>query len=263
MRAYRAVFSARFRLLLQYRSSAYAGMVTQIFWGLIRVAIFSAFYHSTSAKQAIPLPDMITYLWIVQGTIALTLGNVDKDVRQMIKDGTIAYELVRPLDLYGYWYSRAVANLLTPTFLRFIPLSIIALTFFGMRLPASSLSALCWLLVTLTAFLMTASLVTFVTAFLLYTISAEGIMRIIPTITYAFSGMLIPIPLMPIWAQKICNFLPFAGMMDRPIRFYIGNLPPSAVFGAIGHQLLWLAILVISGRALLRRATRRIVVQGG
>ena len=36
MRPYWAVLSARFRMLLQYRAAALAGLGTQVFWGLIR-----------------------------------------------------------------------------------------------------------------------------------------------------------------------------------------------------------------------------------
>ena len=46
MRAYWAIFSARFRALLQYRAAAAAGCVTQVFWGLIRVMIFAGFNYT-------------------------------------------------------------------------------------------------------------------------------------------------------------------------------------------------------------------------
>ncbi len=45
MTPYLAVFSARIRMLLQYRAAAMAGMATQIFWGWIRVMIFAAFHR--------------------------------------------------------------------------------------------------------------------------------------------------------------------------------------------------------------------------
>ena len=53
MRAYVAVFGARFRALLQYRAAALAGLGTQVFWGLIRVMIFGAFY--ATAAEAAPI----------------------------------------------------------------------------------------------------------------------------------------------------------------------------------------------------------------
>ena len=35
LQPYRAVVSARFRTLLQYRAAALAGLWTQVFWGLV------------------------------------------------------------------------------------------------------------------------------------------------------------------------------------------------------------------------------------
>ena len=46
MKGYTALVSAHFRTLLQYRAAALAGLGTQLFWGLIRVMIFEAFYSA-------------------------------------------------------------------------------------------------------------------------------------------------------------------------------------------------------------------------
>ena len=58
MRPYWAVFSARFRVLLQYRVAALAGCGTQLFWGLIRMM---SFYESSTAAPR-PLPGASTAL---------------------------------------------------------------------------------------------------------------------------------------------------------------------------------------------------------
>ena len=59
------------------------------------------------------------------------------------------------------------------------------------------------------------------------------------------------------------DFLPFRGLVDLPFRLYMGHIPPREVFGVLSHQLLWTAGLVLLGRWLLARGTRRLVVQGG
>lgn len=263
MSAYTALWGARFRTLLQYRAAAWAGFGTQLFWGLIRVMIFTAFYHSTTVKQPIPLPDLITYLWLVQAMLMMTMANVDQDVRAMICDGSVAYEMLRPLDLYALWYSRALAARVAPTLLRATPLFVVACLFLGMRLPASPAAALAWLVATLGAALLTAAFSCLITVSLLYTLAGDGMVRIAPAITYAFSGSLVPIALLPAWAQPVVNALPFSGMMDRPFRLYIGQAAPAQLGAIVAHQLLWTAALVLFGRGLLLRATRRLVVQGG
>ncbi len=260
---YRSVLSARFRMLLQYRAAAVAGFGTQLFWGVIRVMIFTAFYRSSTRPQPLSLPDLITYLWLTQAMFALAVWNVDQEIRQMIRTGTVAYEMLRPLDLYGLWFSRALAARIAPTLLRAVPMFLVAGLFLGLRMPPSPASALAWAVATIGAFLLAASLSTLVTISLLYTIAGEGISRFMPSLVYTLSGILVPLPLLPIWAQSVINWLPFRDLVDTPFRLYLGQISPQRMGWILLHQTAWLAILTLLGRALLSRATRRLVVQGG
>ena len=109
MISYRAIVSARFRTLLQYRAAALAGLGTQLFWGLIRVMIMEAFYLSSNSSQPMGIEDVITYIWLGQAFLGLQPWNMDPDLKTFIRSGGVSYELLRPLDLYANWYSRAIA----------------------------------------------------------------------------------------------------------------------------------------------------------
>jgi ABC-2 type transport system permease protein len=75
--------------------------------------------------------------------------------------------------------------------------------------------------------------------------------------------MVIPLPLFPDWAQPALRLLPFAALMDLPARVYTGDVAAGAAGWVLLHQALWTAALALLGRALLGRAARRLVVQGG
>ncbi len=105
IKSYTAVLSARFRTLLQYRAAAFAGFGTQLFWGLIRVMIFEAFYRSTTAPQPMTADEVITYIWLGQAfLVIIPYQGADPDVRAMVRSGNVVYELVRPTNLYFFWY---------------------------------------------------------------------------------------------------------------------------------------------------------------
>ena len=95
MISYWAVLSAQFRALLQYRAAAIAGLGTQVFWGLIRVMIFQAFFRSTTAEQPMEVGDVLTYVWLSQAFLALLPWNQDNDLRALIRTGGVGYELLR------------------------------------------------------------------------------------------------------------------------------------------------------------------------
>jgi len=263
LNAYWAVVSARFRTLLQYRAAAVAGLGTQVFWGLIRIMIFEAFYRSSSAPQPMNMHDIIIYVWLGQAFLAMLPWNADRDLRDLVRSGAVAYELLRPLDLYTFWYCRALAMRTAPTLLRAVPMFVLAALFFGFSAPPSWASLGAWMAATLGALLLSCAITTLLSISLLWTISGEGISQIVFVGVIILSGMVIPLPLFPDWAQPVLNALPFRGLVDVPFRLYAGHIPPGQILPLLAQQLGWTLVLIAAGRMLLARGTRRLVVQGG
>ncbi|MBI2501885.1 MAG: ABC-2 family transporter protein [Candidatus Latescibacteria bacterium] len=263
MRSYLAVFSARLRMLLQYRAAAFAGLATQLFWGLIRVMIFEAFYRTTTSPQPMNYAQVVDYVWLGQALLALLPIWMDTEVRAMMRNGTVVYELVRPLDLYNFWYARALASRLAPTLLRALPLGGLALLFFGLAPPVSPAAGLAWLLTVLGALLLGGAISTLLNISLMWTIAGEGIFQIVAACVVLLSGMIVPLPFFPDWMQVALKSLPFAGLVDLPFRLYTGHIPAAEAPAIFAGQLAWTAALVGLGRLVLRRGIRRLVVQGG
>ena len=263
MSAYIAILSARLRTLLQYRAVALAGIITQLFWGLIRIAIFEAFYRSSTDVQPMTYSEVADYIWLGQAMFALIPVTADSDLHTMIRTGTVAYELLRPVDLYNFWYSRSLASRIAPALLRSLPVFGVALLFFSLKPPASYASAAAWSLAIISALLLSSAISTLSSILLLWTISGEGINRLLTLLVFVFSGTLIPLPLFPEWFQPFLNFLPFRGLVDVPLRLYMGHIPASDAWMMLGHQLIWILLFVALGRCLLAYGTHRLVVQGG
>jgi ABC-2 type transport system permease protein len=264
VRPYRAVLSARFRALLQYRAAALAGLGTQLFWGLIRVMIFGAFYESSRAAAApMSFAQVVTYVWLGQAMIRLLIWRPDADVQEMIRSGTVAYELTRPVDLYWLWYARSVANVTAPTVLRAVPMMILAALLLGMQAPVSWSAGAAWAVAMVLAVALTASVAALLSISLLWTVSGQGATTLVPAIVWCLSGMILPLPMFPDWMQPLLNVLPFRGMMDTPFRIYVGHIPAARWAGVLAHQAAWTIGLVLFGRWVLARGTRRLVVQGG
>jgi ABC-2 type transport system permease protein len=209
------------------------------------------------------LEDVITYVWLGQALLAMIPWNTDPEIRQMIRTGTVAYELLKPVDLFNLWYTRTIATRTAPTLLRSIPIFILGMAFFGMQMPNSPASAIAFALATIGAVLLSVAISTLLNISLIWTLSGQGITRITAAAVILFSGMAIPLPLFPDWAQTILQLLPFAGLVDTPFRLYVGHIPPEQVIWVLTHQLIWTGIFVLWGRLLLRRGVQAMVVQGG
>ena len=97
MKSYLNYFKLRVITNLQYRASALAGIMTQLFFGLVYIMMYLAFYESNDTSNVMNWNQLVTYMWLQQAFFALTYPFMkDNDLLEMIKNGNLAYELVRP-----------------------------------------------------------------------------------------------------------------------------------------------------------------------
>lgn len=263
MSGYRALISARFRTLLQYRSAAIAGFTTQVFFGLVFILIFEAFFESSSVLQPMSFPDVVTYIWLGQAFIMMLPWNADRDLQALIRSGGVSYELLRPMDLYTAWFSRAVALRTAPVALRAVPLLTITALFFDLTAPDSPGAAGAFAISMFGALILSCAITNFVSISMMWTVSGDGITNLAPAVVMMLSGMIVPLPFFPDSVQAILRFLPFSGLVDTPYRLYLGHLPASDIGFLFAHQILWAFAFILFGRWLLSRGLRRMTVQGG
>lgn len=263
MGPYRAIISARFRTLLQYRAAALAGIGTQLFFGYVRIAVYDGFYRSSTAPQPMTYDQVVSYVWLGQALLLLVMFGVEGDIAAMIRSGAVAYEMTRPIDLYNVWFCRCFSARAAPLLMRCMPILVIAGLFLGLQAPASAGAAVLFVASILLALLLASAMVTLITLSLLWTISGEGVHRLAPAMIFFFSGIVIPLPLFPAWCQPILNALPFRGLIDVPFRIYLGHIGAHDAAVAMAQQVMWIAALVLLGRWLLSRGLKRLVVQGG
>lgn len=263
MKAYAALLSAQFRTLLQYRAAALAGLFAQTFFGLVIVMIYEGFYRAAATPPPLSYAQVVTYTWLGQATLGLMPWSVDPEIRALVRSGGVAYELLRPLDLYTLWFTRCLARRSAPTLLRCLPMLALSYLFLGLQPPPHWSGALLWIAALWGALLLSAALTALLSISLLWTLAGDGINTLAVAVMMMGSGLQIPLPFFPDWLAPVLEALPFRGLFDTPARLYLGHLPPAQALPALAHQFLWALALILLGRWLLARLLRRLVVQGG
>ena len=270
LRPYSAVFRARFQLLLQYRAAALAGFGTQCWWGAIRVMVFTAFLSGPVASP-MTLRETVDYIWLGQALLMMLPWSADPELARMVRSGDVAYERLRPVETYSYWYARAVARRTATPLLRAIPMVLMAglllpllgLAQWGLSAPADLLAATLFALSLVFVVALASAFSTMLDLLVVASLSERGVNIIVAPLSIVFSGSLIPLPLLPDWLQPLMRNQPFAGLLDTPLRIYSGHLAGSAALFAIARQALWALVLIALGRALETKVMRRLQTQGG
>lgn len=267
MKKYLSFFKISFSNTIQYRGAAIAGIVTQLFWGFMEIMLFRAFYEADKNAFPMEFSALCSYIWLQQAFLTLfMIWFFDLKIFKQIQDGGIGYELARPLELYNMWFAGNAAQRMAKATLRCFPVLLVAFLLphpYGLVLPASIGSFFAFLVSMVLAFLTVLAfcMLVYITTF--YTLSPYGVRIIVTSVTELLTGALIPIPFLPEWMQNVLRFTPFYSMQNLPYRIYSEDIWGGEALFAILLQLVWVVILIIIGKLWMKRALRRVVIQGG
>ena len=263
MKAYVSVFRMRWKMELQYRGAMIGGVICQIFFGLIYVSLYHALYEGK--PQTIPLETVSTYVWLQQGFFRMLLSS-DSDLAGKIRTGDIAYDLSRPLSLYGFYYARILALKSMGSMMRAVPMLVFASCLpkgWGLMLPASP-TALGWALLALLAGLLCVCAMENITmGITMRTLDPRGLQAILNLLITTLSGSILPLTLFPDSWQRVITALPYAQLLDTPIRLYTGVRATAEAPRMLLVQFLWVVLLAGLGVLLWKRNQRRLIIQGG
>ena len=263
MRAYLAVFRMRRRMELQYRGAALGGFICQCFFGLILIALYRALW--VGKPQELPMSHIAGYVWLQQAFFRMLLAS-DPDLTDKIRTGSIAYDLCRPLHLYTYYYVRILAQKMIGSLLRAFPMLVFAALLpegWGLPGPAGLPELLTALFALLLGLLCVSALENITMAFTMRTLDSRGMQALLNMLMMTFSGNILPLPLFPDSWQGVITALPYAQLLDAPIRLYNGDTSLAAAPAILLRQALWTLALIAVGLFFWHRNQQKLIIQGG
>jgi ABC-2 type transport system permease protein len=252
-----------FRRQLAYRGAALAGLVTNLFFGALRVAVLLALFDSRENAQGYSVADAITYTGLGQALLSSLSLFGWYDLMNTVQRGEVGSDLLRPMDYFAFWLAqdagRAVAQLLT----RSLPILILYALLFHLELPEGAtqwaLTVSSLLLAWLTGFAF--RFIVNLSAF--WSPDARGIGRFAFTTMMFATGFLMPLRFFPDWLQTALSLTPFPSMLNTVFELWLGVVTGTDALNAILVQLLWCVTLVVAARVMLARGSRRLVILGG
>lgn len=266
MRLYLNYFKLRIMTFLQYRSAAIAGLTTQFFWGLMMIFIYMALYQNVP-NVSMNLEQVIAYTWLHQAFYAfLAVRVMDSEIRDSIRSGNVAYEIIRPYNLYYWWYIKCVAKRVASGILRVMPVIVVASLLpkpYGLPLPSSFTNFILFLISLLLGVFVVSGINMLVHTIGFYTYNEAGISSMLNSVMEFLAGELVPVALLPIFIQKGTYYLPFRLVCDLPFRLYSNNIGISEGLLGLGLQIIWIIILFIIGNVIVKSALKKVFVQGG
>ena len=253
----------RYSATAQYRLDMVLWTAVELVSPLVSLAIWYAV--AVSGDNPILSPaDTITYYLLVG--IVFTVANswIGYRLAENIRQGDLAKLLIRPINVFWDYVAEMIAEksyrLLLPVTLGLVSYIIWQVNFSNgwqglTNLPIFFLSLFLAVMVS-SAFDLAMGLLAF---------WMEDVMEIrhYSDLLYIIgSGMMIPLVMLPAWAQSALSWLPFRYIVSVPVEIFMGNYGPSSPLPLLLLQIVWIAILVGVIILLWKRGLKRYAVPG-
>ncbi len=263
MRLFWALTRLSFQRQLTYRAANLAGLVTNLFFGLLRAAVMIAFYGARQETAGFSIGAAVTFTGLSQAAIpVLSLFNWF-EVSRAVYSGDIASDLLKPAGYFRFWMAQDLGRAAGAFLLRSVPLMVVYALVYPVSAPASAGQ---WVTVALAIVL--GWMVSFAWRFLVnlaafWTPDAQGFLRFVFALSWVMSGFTMPLAFYPDWFRQLCYLTPFPATINTTVEIYLGVLTGPAVPQALLAQLAWFLALAGLAQVVLRLGVRRLVIQGG
>ncbi|MBV8372553.1 MAG: ABC-2 family transporter protein [Candidatus Eremiobacteraeota bacterium] len=224
-------------------------------------SLWTALYAQNAAPVNLPLHGMITYATVAMLMSLILEVDGTRLIREKIREGTIATDLMKPISLPLYFFSDGVGQTLLHAVL-VIPSLLCALLLVHIDVPDPA---------TFAAFLFAFALgygVNFFVNFLMnsiafWTLESFAVQLIVRWASDLLSGQIIPLTFFPGVFGRIVFGLPFAAIYSTPLLIYVGIIPRSDWPMSFAIQVVWLLLFAALSTIVWRAASQKVVIQGG
>ncbi len=263
MRLYLELFKRSFQRMLAYRAATFAGLLTNLFFGLLRAAVMTALYSARPEVAGISLQSAITFTGISQAIISFLSLFGSYEVMTSVYGGDISADLLKPYRYFSSWMARDLGRAAVNILLRGLPLTLAYALLFRITFPAGPAQWLALIVALMLAWAVCFSWRFLVNLAAFWTPEARGIGRFAFSLALFLSGFLMPLRFFPAWFTALCNLTPFPAMVNTVIEIYLGVVSGPALAQALLVQVVWLVILIAAAHLVMRAGVRRLVIQGG
>jgi ABC-2 type transport system permease protein len=263
-RVYWRLLAAGFRRRSAYRLAALGGLVANLTFGLLKVAIlFAAVRAAGGQLHGYTTASMSTYVWLSQGMLGAINMDGRTDLALRVKDGQVAVDFLRPVDLQAATLADESGAALFSLVPRGLPSLLLGAVTVGIQLPTQPVFYLLGAVSMVLGVVISAATVYLIAVAGFWLVETRGLQILYMLASGFLGGLYVPIALFPGWLRIVATATPFPSAMMYPVDVLSGLGSAGYAAGLVLAQLAWLAGLAAVGQWLTRAGRRRLEVQGG
>jgi ABC-2 type transport system permease protein len=226
----------------QYRAATYMYLV-----GMVAEPVIYLVVWTTIAKQqggfiqGISVGEFAAYyiVWTLVRNMNIVFTPYGWEWR--IREGELSAALLRPLHPIHYDIAQFAGGKLIWVVL-YLPIAAGLTLIFDPKLSVTALEVGVFFVAIWGAYLIRTMLLWLLGMVTFWTTRGSAIFETYIMAELLLSGRLVPLPLMPDWAESLAGYLPFQWAFYFPIQTLVGDLSAGELVGGLGMQVLWIAV---------------------
>lgn len=264
IRAYLEFSRIAFKRKAAYRFDVWTQVLANLLFLFMWLFIWQGLYKGRLEVGGVSFHTMLSYVLVSQMLQGLhSAGTPLWEIQEQVRTGNIALEMIRPYHYPSRLLFSDLGSMLFYFLTAILPLYLVLIFIFQPITPQALLTWLVFLLSALLGYLIRYNLVLIFGLFSFWLIETGGVEDIFYFSISLFSGSLVPLWFFPSWLGKLAKLLPFPGIYFIPNSIFVGDLRGSDIVPALFLQLSWVVITYLLMIFVWKKATRKIVIQGG
>lgn len=266
-RAYLAFYGATMRMAiqgqLQYRVQNYLYIVGFLAEPIIYLVVWTTIAEQHGgAIQGITTAEIAAYyiVWTLVRNMNIVFTPYGWEER--IREGRFSANLLRPLHPLHYDVAY-FAGWKFVVILLWLPVGFVLALLFDPALDFGWLEVAVFAVAVWGAYLIRTMFLELLGMLSFWTTRVSAMFELAIAVELLLSGRLVPLQLMPDWAETLAGFLPFQWAFFFPIQALVGDLSTGELLGGLGMQLLWIVVMTSILALVFRAAVKRYSAVGG
>jgi ABC-2 type transport system permease protein len=250
-------------MMLAYRVNYYSGIAIYAINIGAYFFVWTAIYAGKPMLGGFTVAQMTTYIAVSWMARAFYFNNLDREISNEIRDGSVAIQFIRPYQYVVVKMMQGLGEGIFRLVMFSVPGMVVASLLFPVQLPTDPSVWGLFLVMLFFSFLINSQINILIGLGAFFLENSEGLMRMKRVAVDLFSGLIIPLSFFPGWAESILKLLPFQAITYLPATVFTGRTTGSDAIAALGVQALWFILLVGPMIWLWFKARNRLFVQGG
>lgn len=261
--AYLYVYKVQILKSMAYKFDVYGNIIMQTIIMIATAFFWKALFQNADNMGGVTVDTMLSYTVVSSMISVLLTTNVEWRITDSVKKGTIAVDMMRPVNIFKVFFAENLGTVTALIFQNLLPIFIIGSVLIKVPVPGSLQDGVLFILSLVLAFFINWYLAVIFGMWAFKVIEMSALIQVKKHLLRLLSGSMIPVWFFPEWLRGVLECMPFVYIYQMPIRIYVGQYTPEILQKGLLLQIVWLIVLYLVKVFLEKRVTKSVMIQGG